>query len=128
VGNGFYSQFHVVKEENNNSSFSDTTKFSQIAYGIRPMVFSCMNAYDLLKDSLFLNTAINAVKWFFKNNPAGALMYDPQTGRGYDGVIDFGKINTNSGAESTIESLLSILRLEKDNNSKSILLNIFNKL
>jgi hypothetical protein len=92
------------------------------------MVFSCMNAYDLLKDSLFLNTAINAVKWFFKNNPAGVLMYDPQTGRGYDGVIDFGKINTNSGAESTIESLLSILRLEKDNNSKTILLNMFNKL
>jgi len=128
IGNGFYPQFHVVKGENNISSFSDTTKFSQIAYGIRPMIFSCMNAYDLLKDSLFLNTAINAVKWFFKNNPAGALMYDPQTGRGYDGVIDFGKINTNSGAESTIESLLSVLRLEKDNNSKTILLNLYNKM
>jgi hypothetical protein len=87
-----------------------------------------MNAYDLLKDSLFLSTAINAVKWFFKNNPANALMYDPATGIGYDGIIAYGKINYNSGAESTIESLLSILRLEKDNTAKKMLLNLYNKM
>ena len=128
IGKGFYSDFHAVKDDNNNSSFSDTTKFAQIAYGIRPLIFSCMNAYDILKDSLFLNTAISAVKWFFMNNPADALMYDPQTGRGYDGIIATGKINTNSGAESTIESLLSILRLEKDNTAKKMLLNLYNKM
>jgi len=128
IGKGLYTEFHVIKDEKDTSSFSDTIKFSQIAYGIRPLIFSSMNAYDLLKDSLFLITAINAAKWFFKNNPAGAQMYDPQTGRGYDGVIDFGKINTNSGAESTIESLLSILRLEKDNNAKTMLLNLYNKM
>ena len=78
IGKVYYSEFHVIKEDNNISSFSDTIKFSQIAYGIRPLIFSCMNAYELLKDSLFLNTAINAAKWFFKNNPADALMYDPR--------------------------------------------------
>ena len=128
IGKGFYSEFHVVQDSNHVSSFSDTTKFAQIAYGIRPLIFSCMNAYDILKDSLYLNTAMNAAKWFFKNNPAGALMYDPSTGRGYDGIIAYGKINTNSGAESTIESLLSILRLEKDKTAKQMLMNLYNKM
>ena len=128
IEKGFYNEFHVIKDEKDISSFSDTIKFSQIAYGIRPMIFSCMNAYESLNDSLFLNIALNAVKWFFKNNSADALMYDPKTGIGYDGVIGFGKINFNSGAESTIESLLSILRLEKDNAAKTRLLNLYNKL
>ena len=128
IGKGFYNELHVIKDEKDISSFSDTIKFSQIAYGIRPLIFSCMNAYDLLKDSLFLNTAISAVKWFFKNNPANALMYDPATGIGYDGIIAYGKINYNSGAESTIESLLSILRLEKDNTAKKMLLNLYHKM
>jgi hypothetical protein len=128
ISKGFYSEFHVFKENNNISSFSDTTKFAQIAYGIRPIIFACMNAYDIMKDSMFLNTAISAVKWFFKNNPADALMYDPSTGRGYDGIISFGKINSNSGAESTIESLLSVLRLEKDSTAKTLLINLYNKM
>jgi hypothetical protein len=128
IAKGFYSDFHIVKENNNSFSFSDTTKFSQIAYGIRPLIFSCMNAYDILKDSIYLYTAISAVKWFFKNNPAGALMYDPSTGRGYDGIIAYGKINANSGAESTIESLLSVLRLEKDKTAKKLLWELYNKM
>lgn len=127
IGKGFYSDFHVVKK-NDIPVFSDTTKFAQIAYGIRPLIFSCMNAYDKLKDSLFLKIAISSAAWFFKNNPANSIMYDPETGRGYDGVIAYGKINTNSGAESTIESLLSILRLEKDITAKKMLLNLYNKL
>jgi hypothetical protein len=128
IGKGFYTEFHVSKGANDVSSFSDTVKFSQIAYGIRPIIFSCMNAYDLLKDTICLNTAINAVKWFFKNNPAAALMYDPKTGVGYDGVIAFGKINFNSGAESTIESLLSVLRMEKYSTSRTMLLNLYKKM
>ena len=128
IGKGFYNEFHVVKDGKDISSFLDTTKFAQIAYGIRPLIFSCMNAYELSKDSLFLITAINAVKWFFKNNLADALMYDPLTGRGYDGIIAYEKINTNSGAESTIESLLSVLRLEKDQTAKQMLLNLYNKM
>ena len=128
IGKGFYSEFHLVQDSNHVSSFSDTTKFAQIAYGIRPLIFSCMNAYDILKDSLYLNIAINAARWFFKNNPADALMYDPSTGRGYDGIIAYGKINTNSGAESTIESLLSVLRLEKDLTAKKMIWNLYNKM
>ena len=35
IGKGFYTELHVVKDEKDISSFSDTSKFSQIAYGIR---------------------------------------------------------------------------------------------
>ena len=40
-------------------------------------------------------------------------MYDPQTGRGYDGINDTASINRNAGAESTIEALLTLQAIEK---------------
>jgi hypothetical protein len=39
-------------------------------------------------------------------------MYDPATGRTYDGISGDGVINRNSGAESTIHGLLSMLALD----------------
>jgi hypothetical protein len=53
-----------------------------------------------------------AAAWYFGNNPAKAPMYDPATGRTYDGVARDGTINRNSGAESTIHGLLSMLALD----------------
>jgi hypothetical protein len=53
-----------------------------------------------------------AAAWYFGNNPAGAPMYDPATGVTYDGVSGDGTINRNSGAESTIHGLLSMLALD----------------
>jgi hypothetical protein len=54
-----------------------------------------------------------AASWFTGNNPAGALMYDSTTGRGLDGIRDSGTVNLNSGAESTVEALLTLLEVEK---------------
>ncbi|WP_156027908.1 hypothetical protein [Candidatus Solirubrobacter pratensis] len=53
-----------------------------------------------------------AAAWYFGNNPAGAPMYDPATGVTYDGVSGDGAINRNSGAESTVHGLLSMLALD----------------
>ena len=53
-----------------------------------------------------------AAAWYFGNNPAKAPMYDPATGRTFDGVARDGTINRNSGAESTIHGLLSMLALD----------------
>ncbi len=38
-------------------------------------------------------------------------MYDPATGRTYDGIIAPGQVNPNSGAESTIEGLFALTAL-----------------
>jgi hypothetical protein len=40
-------------------------------------------------------------------------MYDPKSGRTFDGIGSPEEINLNSGAESTIEALLSLQALER---------------
>jgi hypothetical protein len=40
-------------------------------------------------------------------------MYDPDTGRCFDGLEDGNTINRNAGAESTIEALATILEIEQ---------------
>jgi hypothetical protein len=60
----------------------------------------------------FAELAGVAAAWFFGNNPAGVAMYDPATGRTFDGVNADRTVNRNSGAESTIHGLLSMLALD----------------
>ena len=50
--------------------------------------------------------------WFFKNNVAKVNMYDTTTGRGYDGIISDEAINKNAGSESTLESLMTMLKTQ----------------
>ena len=50
--------------------------------------------------------------WFFGANRAGEPMYDPATGVTFDGLQADGTINRNSGAESTIHGLLTMLALD----------------
>jgi len=123
--NNYYSGFTLAKDGNGNSVFKDTTKFPQIAYGIRPIIFSSINAYEVLMDTLYLNIAMKGISWFFKGNPCNALMYDPQTGRGFDGINSYDEVNRNSGAESTIESLLSFARLESNSKAKKQLFDLY---
>ena len=52
--------------------------------------------------------------WFFGANRAGEPMYDPATGVTFDGIAADGTINRNSGAESTIHGLLSMLALDEN--------------
>ena len=90
-----------------------TNKFSQIAYGVRPMVWSALEAYEQTKDAKYADMAVQFAGWFVGKNPASAVMYDRTTGRGYDGIGPNSVVNRNSGAESTIESLWAFQRLEQ---------------
>ena len=49
-------------------------------------------------------------------------MYDEKTGRTFDGIDSIDKYNKNSGAESTIEGLLSILAIEQNELAKEKLM------
>lgn len=90
----------------------DLKSVPQIAYGIRPMVFACVKAYEITGDEVYKMRADELAGWFSGKNPAHMPMYDPLTGIGFDGLSGSDKINRNSGAESTIEALLSMQALE----------------
>jgi hypothetical protein len=86
-------------------------EFDQIAYGVRPVVLGALRMYDASGDTDYLRLAGLAASWFLGNNPAGKVMYDSTSGRCYDGIRDSKTLNLNSGAESTIEALYSMVEL-----------------
>ena len=108
----------------------DTKTFSQIAYGRRPMIWAALKAYEMTKDEKYFLLAKDLVSWFAGNNSANVPMYDPATGRGYDGITGPDQYNKNAGAESTIEALLSLQAFEsyaglKDGEAEDIPWEIF---
>jgi hypothetical protein len=86
--------------------------FDQIAYGVRPMALGLLRLYDATGDRRYLLMAGLSGSWLFGNNPAGAVMYDSASGRCFDGIRSTSEINRNSGAESTIEALMTLVDIE----------------
>jgi len=96
-------------------SFDDLhaiTYFERIAYGIRCVAVGLIRLYEATGDPRYAKMAGLAASWFTGNNVAGQPMYDPATGRGYDGLHENNTVNKNAGAESTIEALYTILETE----------------
>ncbi|MCW2809805.1 MAG: hypothetical protein JWP61_263 [Friedmanniella sp.] len=87
----------------------DTT---QIAYGIDSRVQNLLATADVGHLPGLRSLAAMDAAWFFGANRAGAPLYDPATGVTYDGLAADGTINRNSGAESTIHGLLTMLALD----------------
>ena len=69
---------------------------------------ACATAAAVTGDERWDARLFQAVAWFLGGNDAGAIMYDPHTGGGYDGLRADGP-NLNQGAESTL-ALLSTLQ------------------
>ncbi|WP_456408170.1 hypothetical protein [Caldithrix abyssi] len=103
-----------LQNDNGRVTVIDQKQFEQIAYDFRPMVWAALHAWRLTGEAEFLQLAVDLSAWFGGENLAGVKMYDPQTGRCFDGIISPKKVNLNSGAESTIEALLALLEAEKD--------------
>ena len=100
-------------------------QFEQISYGIRPMVFSCLHAFDLTGDREFQEKAALFASWLGVNNVTAKKIYDPENGRCFDGIDNTEKINLNSGAESTIEALLILQNIEKYEYANQKMINHF---
>ena len=88
------------------------TERVQIAYGAHSRVESLLAAAQAANRPGLRQVAGIAAAWFFGNNPAGVAMYDPTTGRTFDGIESDTRVNRNSGAESTIHGLLTMLILD----------------
>ncbi|MEL5992255.1 hypothetical protein ACOKGD_12565 [Microbacterium phosphatis] len=85
----------------------------QIAYGVDSRVQSLLAVTEATGSSGFAALAAMQAAWFFGANHAGERMYDPATGVVYDGLQPDGTVNRNSGAESTIHGLLTMLALDE---------------
>lgn len=110
--NGFKSSFTIAKNGSVYTLQSDKT-YDQIAYGFRPLVFAVIEAYKISGQEKYADMAGHLAAWFLGANDAAINMYDGSTGRCFDGINSPSSVNKNSGAESTIEALLTIQRVEK---------------
>jgi len=88
------------------------TDRAQIAYGADATLQNLLRTAAAARRPAFADLAGIAGAWYFGNNPAGVAMYDPATGRTFDGINPDRTVNRNSGAESTIHGLLSMLALD----------------
>lgn len=88
-------------------------RLEQIAYGTNMLVLTYAALYRATGEERYARYAGLAGSWYFGNNMAGVQMYDPATGRTLDGINGpvAWRVNRNSGAESTIEGLMSLIAL-----------------
>ncbi len=114
LNNGYAEAFWLTKNGNNYSEIKRNS-FPQIAYGLRPMVWASLEAYQYSNDINHLDLAKKFKSWLSGNNEANKVMYNPSTGICFDGIVGPGEVNRNSGAESTIEGLLILLEMENFN-------------
>jgi hypothetical protein len=86
-------------------------RLEQIAYGTNMLVLTYMSLYEATGEERYARYGGLAASWYFDNNMAGVRMVDPETGRTLDGIngpVSW-RVNRNSGAESTIEGLMSMI-------------------
>lgn len=112
---GFFSRLLIegFKKEMDVADSSKTLTYEQIAYAVRPMSVGLLRLYEATRKTEYLKMAGLSASWLFGNNVLSQTMYDTSTGRCYDGIRDSSSVNKNSGAESTIEALYTIVEVEK---------------
>ncbi|ROP34638.1 hypothetical protein [Pseudokineococcus lusitanus] len=88
------------------------TEVVQIAYGTDSRVQSLLAVAEATGRPGPRAVAGVTAAWYFGANTSGEPVYDPATGVTNDGVEADGRVNVNSGAESTIHGLLTMLALD----------------
>lgn len=79
-------------------------RFDQQPIEVAAIADACATAYRITADPRYLVGVNMAWRWFLGENDSAALMFDPATGAGYDGLQADGP-NLNQGAESTLAML-----------------------
>jgi hypothetical protein len=76
-------------------------EFDQQPIEVAAMADACARALSCTGDTRWAHGIDVATRWFDGENDTGAVMWDPDTGGGYDGLERRG-VNRNQGAESTL--------------------------
>jgi hypothetical protein len=96
------------------NAWSPTPGEAQIAYGADSRVQGLVATAKAADAPGLLDLAAVTAGWFFGANPSGSPAYNTATGTAIDGIEPDGRVNPNSGAESTIHALLTMLALDAD--------------
>jgi len=107
----YLHQFSIKKVDDSIQMY-DLQRFPQIAYNISPMILASIEAYNITKSEKYAVQAGQLSGWFFGKNAANRQMVNTETGVVFDGIDSDENVNTNSGAESTIEALLALQAIE----------------
>ena len=92
------------------------------------MVSPCLKANEITGEKIYAERAGLIGSWLYGNNDARIQMYFQKTGICYDGINNASSVNKNSGAESTIESLLLLFSIQKNTTAFNELKNGMNKI
>jgi hypothetical protein len=111
----------IVNTVNGVTSQVSGNNYDQIAYGFRPLISAAAKAFQLTGDGKYADLAGQLAAWFMGANDASAQMYNPANGVCFDGISAGNSVNKNSGAESTIEVLLSFQIVEANAEIKTAL-------
>ncbi|MBT1002228.1 hypothetical protein KIH31_06405 [Paenarthrobacter sp. DKR-5] len=106
------------------NAWSPTPGEAQIAYGVDSRVEGLVDTAKAAHAPGLLDVAAVTAGWFFGANRSGKPAYNPATGTAIDGIETDGRVNPNSGAESTIHSLLTMLALDANPELKAKALGI----
>lgn len=82
-------------------------QFDQQPIELAALADACACAYAVTGDPSWLAPIALAWRWFTGENDTGAILFDEQTGAGYDGLQRDGR-NENRGAESTLAALSTL--------------------
>src|SRR3972149_8256849 len=94
LNENFLSSFTIEKDDNSFELYNKNN-FPQIAYNFRPMIFACLEAFELTRDSVYTSKAVEISGWFFGRNVSGTQMYDTSNGRCFDGINSEHDVNLN---------------------------------
>lgn len=79
-------------------------QFDQQPIEVSAIADASVRAYDVTHNQLWLEGLEQAWRWFNGHNDSRTLMYDVESGAGFDGLEPGGR-NENCGAESTLAAL-----------------------
>ncbi len=80
------------------------SSFDQQPIELAALADACARAYEVTRDPTWIAPIMLAWRWFAGHNDGGTVMFDPETGAGFDGLERDGR-NENRGAESTLAAL-----------------------
>jgi hypothetical protein len=82
-------------------------QFDQQPIEVAALAEACWRAFRLSADARWSSAVTMAADWFHGANDIGAMMADPETGAGFDG-LQIDRVNRNQGAESTLAYLATM--------------------